>query len=61
MGHWNQPQFDALVSFAFNLGFYKLKTSELLKTIQNGGSMRAIKKEFMKWVWAGGQKQKGLE
>ena len=30
----NQPQFDALVSFAFNLGFYKLKTSTLLKTIQ---------------------------
>ena len=40
----NQPQFDALVSFAFNLGFYKLKTSTLLKTIQEGGSMRAIKK-----------------
>ena len=61
MGHWNQPQFDALVSFAFNLGFWKLKTSDLLKTIQNGGSMRAIKKEFMKWTWAGGQKLKGLE
>ena len=56
-----QPQFDALVSFAFNLGFYKLKTSELLKKIQEGANMRAIKQEFMKWVWAGGQKLKGLE
>ena len=61
LGLWNQPLFDALVSFAFNIGFWKLKTSELLKTIQTGGNMRAIKKEFMRWVWAGGKKQKGLE
>ena len=61
LGHWNQPQFDALVSFAFNLGFYKLKTSTLLKKIQEGGSMRAIKQEFNKWVYAGGKRLKGLE
>ena len=61
LGRWNQPQFDALVSFAYNLGFWKLKTSELLKTIQNGGNMRAIKQEFNKWVWAGGKRLKGLE
>ena len=61
LGHWNQPQFDALVSFAFNLGFYKLKTSTLMKKIQEGANMRAIKQEFMKWVWAGGQRLKGLE
>ena len=61
LGNWNQPQFDALVSFAFNLGFYKLKTSALLKTIKEGGNMRAIKKEFMKWVFAGGKRLKGLE
>ena len=60
LGHWNQPQFDALVSFAYNLGFWKLKTSTLLKTIQNGGNMRAIKQEFNKWVWAGGKVQPGL-
>ena len=56
-----QPQFDALVSFAFNLGIYKLKTSTLLRTILEGGSMRAIKQEFNKWVWAGGRRLKGLE
>ena len=56
-----QPQFDALVSFAFNLGIYKLKTSTLLKTIRNGGSMHEIKAEFKKWVYAGGQKLRGLE
>ena len=56
----NQPQFDALVSFAYNLGFYKLKTSTLLKTIKGGGSMHAIKKEFKRWVYAGGKVQPGL-
>ena len=61
LGEFNQPQFDALVSFAFNLGFYKLKTSTLLKTIQEGGSMHAIKQEFKKWVYGGGKKLKGLE
>ena len=61
LGDWNQPQFDALVSFAFNMGFYKLKTSSLLKMIRNGGSMHAIKKEFKRWVYAGGKKLRGLE
>ena len=56
----NQPQFDALVSFAYNLGFYKLKTSTLLKTIKEGGNMRAIKQEFKKWIYAGGKIQPGL-
>ena len=56
-----EAQLDALVSFAYNLGFYKLKTSTLLKTIKTGGSMRAIKQEFMKWVYAGGKRLKALE
>ena len=56
----NQPQFDALVSFAFNMGFYKLKTSTLMKTIKEGGNMRAIKQEFKKWIYAGGKIQPGL-
>ena len=60
LGEWNQPQFDALVSFAYNLGFYKLKTSTLLKTIKEGGNMRAIKQEFKKWIYAGGKIQPGL-
>lgn len=55
-----QPQFDALVSFAFNLGVHKLKTSTLLKTIREGGSMHDIKAEFKRWVYAGGKVQKGL-
>ena len=58
--YWAE-MFLKAVSFAFNLGFYKLKTSTLLKTIQEGGSMRAIKKEFKRWVYAGGKKLRGLE
>jgi len=60
LGDFNQPQFDALVSFAYNIGFWKLKTSTLMKKIQEGANMRAIKQEFNKWVYAGGKVQPGL-
>lgn len=56
-----QGQFDALVSFTFNLGIGRLKNSTLLKVIREGGSMSAIKKEFKRWVYAGGKKLRGLE
>ena len=56
-----QGQFDALVSFAFNLGIGNLKRSTLLKCIREGRSMREIKRQFMRWVVAGGKRVKGLE
>ena len=56
-----QGQLDALVSFTFNLGIERLKSSTLLKLIKEGGSMRQIKREFMRWVHAGGKRLKGLE
>ena len=56
-----EGQLDALVSFAFNLGIGNLKSSTLLKTIREGGSMLAIKREFKRWVYAGGKKRPGLE
>ena len=56
-----QGQFDALVSFTFNLGIGRLKSSTLLKVIREGGSKSAIKKEFKRWVYAGGKKLRGLE
>ncbi len=56
-----QGQFDALVSFAYNLGINRLRTSSLLKTIREGGNMRAIKREFKKWVHAGDKTLRGLE
>lgn len=56
-----QGQMDALVSFAFNVGIGRLKGSTLLKLIREGGSKGAIKREFKRWVYAGGKRLKGLE
>ena len=57
----NEAQLDALVSFVFNLGIERLKESTLLKVIREGGSKADIKREFKRWVYAGGKKLKGLE
>ena len=56
-----EAQLDALVSFAYNLGIKRLKNSTLLKYIKEQRNMRQIKQEWMRWVYAGGQKLKGLE
>ena len=55
-----QNQFDALVSFTYNLGEGNLKSSTLLKKINVNKEDPAIKTEFGKWVNAGGQKLAGL-
>ncbi len=52
-------QFDALVSFTFNLGGGALQRSTLRRKV-NRCENSAVPAEFMKWVWAGGRKQKGL-
>ena len=55
-----QGQFDALVSFAYNLGIGRLKRSTLLKVIREGGSKQAITREFKRWVYADGKRLPGL-
>ena len=55
-----EGQLDALVSFVFNLGIGRLTRSTLLKVIRKGGSMQQIKKEFKRWVFAGGKQLPGL-
>lgn len=55
-----QGQFDALVSFAFNLGVERLKKSTLLRRIRDGDSRKAITQEWMRWVYAGGKRLNGL-
>ena len=55
-----EGQLDALVSFVFNLGIGRLKSSTLLKVIRKGGSMQQIKKEFKRWVYGGGKQLPGL-
>lgn len=55
----NQDMFDALVSFAFNLGVGALGKSTLLKLL-NRGKYSEASDHFTKWVYAGGVVLKGL-
>jgi lysozyme len=56
----NQHQFDALVSFCYNLGPANLKSSTLLKKVNVNPNDVTIKDEFMKWTKAGGKTLQGL-
>lgn len=58
-GKLEQNQFDALVSFAFNLGLGALQRSTLRQKVLRGQDMEAAL-EFMKWVRAGGKVLSGL-
>ncbi|OSM07642.1 lysozyme [Magnetofaba australis] len=52
-------QFDALVSFTFNLGSGALQRSTLRRKV-NREEHEDVPREFLRWVWAGGRKLKGL-
>jgi lysozyme len=54
-----QGQFDALVSFAFNVGLGSLQRSTL-KMKHNRGEYEACSKEFLKWSKACGKVLTGL-
>ena len=54
-----QHQFDALVSFAFNLGNGALQASTLRRKL-NRGDLDGASNEFKRWVRAGGRVLKGL-
>lgn len=55
----NQSQFDALVSFTYNLGVGALRGSTLLKVL-NTGYYQAAAEQFAKWNKAGGRVLPGL-
>lgn len=55
-----QNQYDALVSFVFNLGGTNFKNSTL-RTKINAGDCYGASKQFQRWVYAKGTKLKGLE
>jgi len=55
-----QNQFDALVSFCYNLGPANLKSSSLLKKVNANPNDESIRDEFMKWTRGGGRVLKGL-
>ena len=54
-----QNQFDALVSFTFNVGEGALAKSTLLKKL-NAGDYDAVPAELMKWTKGGGKELPGL-
>lgn len=54
-----QNQFDALVSFTFNLGSGTLQRSTLRRMIHRG-EQEAIAAQWVRFVWAGGRKLSGL-
>lgn len=56
----NQNQFDALVSFVFNVGCGAFTKSTLLQKIRQGDTEDNIKAEFNRWIYASGKIMKGL-
>lgn len=54
-----QGQFDALVSFAYNLGLCALENSTLLRRL-NAGDWQGAAEQFGRWVNAGGVRLDGL-
>lgn len=54
-----QGQFDALVSFTYNLGARSLSTSTLLRKL-NTGDYAGAADEFLRWNKAGGKALNGL-
>ena len=55
----NQDQFDAMVSWVYNLGGGNLKASTLLKVL-NAGDYDGVPAQMMRWNKAGGKVLEGL-
>jgi lysozyme len=55
-----QNQFDALISFAFNLGLSALAGSTLWRLFAHG-DIQGAANEFPKWIYAGGKLLEGLK
>lgn len=56
----NQNQFDAIVSFVYNIGLGQFKNSTLYKKAKVNPNDSTISKEFAKWNLANGIVLKGL-
>ena len=55
----NQSQYDALVSWVYNLGSSNLQASTLLKVL-NAGDYDNVPEQIMRWNKAGGKVLEGL-
>lgn len=56
----SQQQYDALLSFSYNVGLGNLNKSTLLRKL-NAKDYCGAAKEFPKWKYAGGKPLRGLE
>lgn len=56
----DENQFSALVSFAYNLGLGALKTSTLLRVINDNPNSLAVGEQMIRWDKAGGKQVPGL-
>lgn len=54
-----QPMFDALVSFAYNVGPVNMASSTLIRKL-NAGDIKGAAAEFDRWVFSGGARLAGL-
>ncbi len=56
-----QCQFDAVVSFVFNVGGWNFRKSTLLKKIKANPDDNSIMDEFLRWVYSKGAILLGLQ
>ena len=56
-----QCQWDAIISFVFNVGIGNFKASTLLAKIRINPDDNSIIDEFLRWVYANGKVMKGLQ
>lgn len=56
----NQNQYDALLSFAYNVGVTALRKSTLLVKVNANPNDATIRGEFLKWCNASGKRVDGL-
>lgn len=57
----NQNQFDALVSFIYNVGTGNFSSSTLLRKVRENPQDNSIMDEFLRWVYSKGRVLPGLQ
>lgn len=57
----NQNQFDALVSFIYNVGTGNFSSSTLLRKVRANPLDNSIMDEFLRWVYSKGRVLPGLQ
>ena len=57
----NQNQFDALVSFIYNVGTGSFSSSSLLRKVRVNPQDNSIMDEFLRWVYSKGRVLPGLQ